>query len=64
MLVVALAALDLGDADLGLRVLGLGGDDLLEDLEGLVDLAVGEQGVGEAALDVDGVFGARFEGAR
>ena len=52
-IVVALTALNLGDVDLGLRVLRLRGDDVVEDLEGLVELAVGEEGIGEAALYID-----------
>ena len=55
-LVVALATLNLGDADLRLRVLRLGCDDLLEDLEGRVDLLIREQRVGEASLRVDRVL--------
>ena len=46
--------------NLRLRILGLCGDDFVEGFEGLVELAVGEQSVGQATLCVE-IIGLEIE---
>ena len=62
VVIMSLAALNLGDMNLRLRILRLGRDDVVEHLERLVQLAVGEQSVGQAALGVE-IVGVEIERA-
>ncbi len=54
LVVVSLTALDLGDADLRLDVMGIGSDELLIERKRCGKLAVGEESAGEGALRVEG----------